>query len=106
MPSKDLLAQDFCTFQVENQPKPPTIASAATIVPVHGLTVVSGVVAIANITPPLDGFHVLWFIPTGALPAFLLTGNVVNAGAVSTANVPFAAVYNPVTKKYHIMAKA
>lgn len=104
--SKDLQAQDFSTFQSVQQPKPPTIASAATIAPVTGLTVLSGTVAIANITPPLDGFHVLWFIPTAALPAFLLTGNIANAGAISTANVPFCAVYLPTTAKYHIMSKA
>jgi hypothetical protein len=107
MPAANTLNfQDFTTPQSNLQPKPVTLASAATIAPVTPLTVVTGTTQIVTITPPFDGFHVLWFLPTGALPAFSVAGNVLNAGAVSTANVPFEAIYNPITGKYSILGKA
>lgn len=107
MPSLDLTAQNLSPFQTNQQlPGVVTIASAATIAPTTFLTVVTGVVAIANITPPATGMHMLCLVPTGALPAFLLTGNITNAGAISTANVPFFAIFNPVTGKYNIAGKA
>lgn len=104
--SPDLSFQQLSTVQNAAMPSPPTIASAATIVPTTFITRVTGTVAIANVTPPIDGQHMLCIIPTGALPALLLTGNIGNVGAVSTALVPFFLVYDPNTKKYYASGKA
>ena len=79
---------------------PNTIASAATITPVHKLTFITGTVQIATITPPVDGYHELVFVFTNATPgAFLTSGNVQRAVAPAQ-NVVLSLHYDPNTKKY------
>lgn len=101
--SQDLAFQNLSTVQNAQQPQPQTIASAATIAPVGFLTFVSGAAAVVNITPPIDGAHMLVLIPTGAWTT-TAAGNIVNALVANVANVPVLAFYNPITKKY-TMAK-
>ena len=101
MPSNDLNFQNLSTVQGATQPKPPTIASAATIAPTTFLSFVSGTVAVATITPPEDGVHLLCFIFTTTTPvAFTTTGNI-KAVATPSSNIPCFLVYNPVDGKYY-----
>lgn len=108
MPSADLNAANLGTVaSLGNQPAPPTIASAATIAPTTFLSFISGTVAIATITPPIAGAHMLCLVFTTTTPtAFTTTGNI-KAVATPATNLPVLAVFNPTEAKYYIgMAKA
>ena len=99
--SKALNFQQLSTVQDEHQPKPPTIASAATIAPTTFLAFISGTVQIENITPPALGAHMLILIFTNAAPGtFLTTGNILNA-VVPTQDLPTFLVYDPIQQKYY-----
>lgn len=90
----DTVASDKC-------PTPPTIASAATVAPTTYLSFISGTVAIATITPPENGAHMLMFIFTTTTPtAFTTTGNI-KAVVTPTQNLPVLLTYNPVEGKYY-----
>lgn len=75
-----------------------TIASAATVVPGPGLTVLTGNTAIANITPPVTGPHILalQFAGTAGVAA---TGNIATAKASVVGEVMLL-VWNTTTNKY------
>ena len=96
----DLYHQNFSSVQSGAQPLPSTIASAATITPTTALTIVTGVVQIATITPPVSGFHILYLMFPDAMGVFATTGNIAVA-ADPGANIPLAMVYNPLNKKYY-----
>jgi hypothetical protein len=82
-------------------PLPPTLASATTVAPTTFLTFISGTTAIATITPPLTGAHLLMMIFTNATPtAFTTTGNI-KAVATPAQNLPVFLMYNPVEAKYY-----
>lgn len=95
----DLNFQDISTVQSNLQPKPGTLASAATVAPTTCLTFISGAAAIVNITPPVTGFHILFFWPLGA---FTMTnaGNI-TAALTAAVGAPVILFYNPITAKYH-----
>jgi hypothetical protein len=96
----DLLHQNIATVQSNLQPAPVTLASAATVAPTTFYSVITGTVAIATVTPPVTGTHMLVFNFTTTTPtAFTTTGNI-GAVATPTANIPVFLVYNPVTAKY------
>lgn len=98
----DSLFQNFSTVQSNLQPTPATFATAATITPTTALTLITGTAAtVANITPPVTGFHMLVFIfSVGAV--MNITGNIANA-ATAVSNVPVLLFYNPNTGKYTAM---
>jgi hypothetical protein len=97
----DLNFQDLSTVQSAAQPKPATIASAATVAPATFISFISGTTAIATITPPVTGSHLLIFIFTTTTPvAFTTTGNVKYV-ATPTTNLPMFLVYNPIEAKYY-----
>ena len=97
----DLLVADLETAQSDKQPTPPTIASAATVVPTTFLSFISGTVAIATITPPVSGTHMLMFIFTTTTPtAFTTTGNI-KAVVTPATNLPVLLTYNPIDGKYY-----
>jgi hypothetical protein len=99
--SKDLNFQNLSTVQGAQQPKPNTIASAATVAPNSFISFISGTVAIATITPPADGQHMLVFIFTTTTPvAFTTTGNVKYV-ATPTQNIPVLLFWNPNENKYY-----
>lgn len=91
--------QNLSTVQNKTQPAPRTVASAATIAPDSFATIVSGTAAIVNITPPVEGVHLLVLIPSGAF-TWTAAGNITTAGAAAAVGVPVMCVYNPITKKY------
>lgn len=98
----DLNFQDISTVANQNQPKPVTIASAATVAPSTYLTFISGTVAIATVTPPVSGAHQLCMIFTTTTPtAFTTTGNI-KAVATPTQNIPLLLFYNPLEAKYYV----
>jgi hypothetical protein len=74
------------------------MASAATIAPTTFLTVLTGNVAVATITPPVSNTHLLAieFAGTGGVVA---TGNIKTAAASVVGQVTLF-VYNPALGKY------
>jgi hypothetical protein len=98
--SPDLNFQDFSSPQSRLQPKPKTIASAATIAPTTKLTFVTGTVQVATVTPPQEGYHELVFIFTNASPGALLTTGNIHAAYTPIQNQAFVLYYDPSTAKY------
>lgn len=98
----DLLFQNISTVQSDKQPTPVTVAAAATIAPTTFLTFVTGTTAIATITPPVSGAHMLALVFTTTQSGqFLTTGNIQQSTTTATANVPVFMVYDPATAKYY-----
>ncbi len=98
----DLMFRDIETVQSDKNQPPVTIASTTTIAPSTFLSVISGTTAVAAITPPVTGSHMLCFVHTTTTPtAYTTSGNIANV-ATPTTNVPIFAVYNPLTAKYHL----
>lgn len=98
-PSNDLNFQNLSTVAGAQSPKPPTLASAATIAPTTFVTVVSGVAAIVNVTPPEDGWHMLVLIPSGAW-TMTAAGNLQTVMAAAAVGQPVFLIFNPNTGKY------
>lgn len=100
-----MIASDFqalSTVQSAVQPKPVTIASAATVAPSTFLTFISGTVAIATVTPPVEGAHLLVMVFTTTTPtAFTTTGNI-KAVATPTQNAITLLLWNPNESKYYV----
>jgi hypothetical protein len=97
----DLNFQDLSTVQSGLQPKPVTIASTTTIAPTTFLSFISGTTAVATVTPPVTGCHVLCFVFTTTTPvAFTTTGNI-KAVATPTSGLPMLMIYNPAEAKYY-----
>lgn len=97
----DLNFQDLSTVQSGVQQKPLTFASAATVAPLTFLTFITGTVAIATVTPPVTGSHMLAFVFTTTTPtAFTTTGNI-KAVQTPTQNIPTLLVFDPIEGKYY-----
>lgn len=96
----DLTFQNFWPVQSDKNPLPPTIASAATVAPTTKMTFLTGTVQLANITPPVSGYHELTLCFTNASPgAFLTTGNL-QIAYQPIQNRPIDLCYDPSSKKY------
>ena len=100
----DLNFQDFSSVQSGQQPKPNTIASAATITPTTLHTIITGTVQVATITPPVSGQHVLYMTWTNAAPGTLLTSGNILTAVVPTQNIPTMFLYDPAQAKYYAWA--
>jgi hypothetical protein len=94
----DVDFQDISTVQSGIQPKPATIASAATVAPKTCFSFISGTAAIANITPPVSGFHILFFWPLAAFTT-VNTGNITTV-LTAAIGAPVILFFNPSTQKY------
>lgn len=93
--------QDFSTVQSVNQPKTNTIASATTVAPTGLITFISGTTAIATITPPMTGTHMLVMIHTNASPtAYTAAGNI-NQIVTPVQNEPVIFWYDPASATYY-----
>jgi hypothetical protein len=93
-----LAASDWAAISPTNNTAPGTLASAATIAPSTFLTVLTGSVAVATITPPVTHSHMLALL-------FASTAGVVTGGNIATAKVSVVGevillVYNSSTQKY------
>ena len=101
MPDADF--QQISTVQNNQMLPPRTIASTTTIAPSTYITMLSGTIDVATITPPVTGSHQLVIIPTDASPGDLLTtGNVLIGTTTLATNVPVILLYNPLTAKYYV----
>lgn len=99
----DIDFQNISTVSSGLQPKPVTIASAATVAPTTFLSFISGTVAIATVTPPVTGAHMLCFVFTTTTPtAFTTTGGNIKAVATPATNLPVFLVWNPAENKYYV----
>jgi hypothetical protein len=97
----DLNFQNFSTVQNALMQKPVTLASATVIAPQTFLTFLSGTTAIATITPPVTGCHMLAISFTaGSPPAVGTGGNILTAIATPTQNQIYFFIYDPVSGKY------
>lgn len=99
--SLDLTAANLGTVQSEQQPFPPTIASATTIAPSSFLTFVSGTISVATITPPIAGQHLLVLSFTNASPGALATTGNIKAAVTTVQWTPLFLVYDPSTALYY-----
>jgi len=93
---------DFYTAQSEQQPVPSTLASAATIIPVHKFTRVTGNTPITKIIPPNPGGYCeLTFVFDTAYANAFNTGVATQGGVAvaytSVVNRPIDLCYDPRT---------
>ena len=94
----DLDFQQLSTVQNKSMLQTRTIASATTIAPTTFLTVLTGTTAIATITPPVTGAHMLVF--TSQVNAnFDANGNI-SAVVTMAIDQLCIMVYNEVTEEY------
>ena len=101
----DLNFQDISTVANSLQPQPVTFAAAATIAPTTFLSLIAGTTALATITPPVSGAHMLAIISsTSNWAGAVTTGNILVASVTNGtnwANRVSLFVYNPITAKYY-----
>ena len=98
--------QNLSTVQSEQQPKPVTIASAASISPTTFLTTISGTTPVTTIVAPVPGAHMLAFRwTTGTADGFNTGGNIAIAYTTITNRVVLL-FYDPVTALYYPMTVA
>lgn len=99
----DALFQQLSSVQSNQQPAPVTIASTTTIAPSTFISLVTGTIDIATVTPFVTGQHMIVLIPTDATPGDLLTtGNILVGSTTVTQNVPLLLIYDPAQAKYYI----
>lgn len=105
--SNDLYFQNISTVQNNQQPKPVTLAAAATIAPVTFLTLVTGTTGVATVTPPVTGTHMLVLVFTDGSPgSFTTTGNILTSLTTIAQNKPVLLFYDPSQAKYYRMTSA
>lgn len=100
--SGDNSFQNFSSVQSGLQPKPVTMAAAATIAPTTRLTFLTGTTQLATITPPVEGHHELILCFTNGSPGALLTSGNIHDAYTPIQNRPFALQYDPLTAKYWV----
>ena len=100
----DLNFQDLSTVQSNQQPKPVTMASAATIAPTTKLTFLTGTVQVGTITPPTSGYCELTLCFTNAAPGLLLTTGNIQIAYQPIQNRPIDFCYDPVSAKWWVKA--
>lgn len=99
----DLNFQNFSTVQSKAQATPNTVASTTTIAPSNFLTLVSGTIDIATVTPPVTGAHMLCLVFTHTTPGDLLTtGNILIGSTTLAQSSPVFLVYDPNQAKYYL----
>lgn len=94
--------EDFDSAQSEQNSKPTTIASAATITPQHKFTRITGTTPITRIVPPNPGGYCeITLIFTSAYATAINTGVATQGGIAvaqtSVANSPITLSYDPRT---------
>lgn len=101
----DLEFQNISTVQSNLQPTPKTITAAATVAPTTFVTFIAGTTAIATITPPVTGAHMICIIATSTNWAgAVTTGNIIVASVTNSTlwqNKANFFCYDPVTAKYY-----
>jgi len=101
----DLDFQNISTVQSILQPQPVTFTAAATIAPTTFVSFIAGTTALAQITPPVTGAHMLAIIATSTnWSGCVTTGNIIVASITNSTvwnNKLNLFVYNPITAKYY-----
>lgn len=96
--------------QSKQQPKPTTLASAATIAPTHKFTRITGNTSITKITPPVEGYHELVFVFDDAHATAFNTGGAgdgkIASAYTSIVDRPVTLYYDPRTQTYYVMTVA
>jgi len=103
--------QNFSSTQDKGQPKPATVASAATIVVTHQFTRITGTTPITKITPPIDdAYQEITLIFTTATAGILATGGsgagAIHAAYTSIADRPVKLFYDPRTQLWYVQTVA
>ena len=98
----DLLFQQLSTVQSNKQPGPKTIASATSIGTAVEtfISIITGTTAIATITPPVTGQHMLVLIFTNANPGGVTTGGNIRNAVDPAQYVPVLLFYDPISGYY------
>jgi hypothetical protein len=103
--SDDLNFQNISTVQNKLQPKPVTFVAAATVAPTTFLSFIAGTTALATITPPVTGAHLLAIVATATNWAgAVTTGNILVASVTNSTlwqNKLNLFVYDPISAKYY-----
>lgn len=103
--SDDLNFQNISTVQNKLQPKPVTFTAAATIAPTTFLSFIEGTTALAQITPPVTGAHMLAIVATSTNWLGAVTSGNIIVASITTgttwANRVNFFVYDPLTAKYY-----
>lgn len=94
----DLNFQNISTVHSDLQPTPTRMTAAATIAPTTFLTVLAAGPAVATITPPVTGAHMLALMFADAA-GVTNTGNI-SAVVASVALRPMLLIYDPVSGNY------
>ena len=100
----DLLHQNLATAQSNQQPNPPTIASAATVTPTTKFTFLTGTVQLATITPPTTGYCELTLCFTNGAPGLFLTTGNIQIAYQPIQNRPIDLCYDPASAKWWVKA--
>jgi hypothetical protein len=99
---------NFSTIQTRLQPKPVTMASAATLAPTTKLTFVTDQVQLANITPnDPQAYQEVTLCFTHAAPGAFLTNGAdypIVTAYQPIQNRPVDLCYNPITKNWWVKA--
>jgi hypothetical protein len=95
----DLNFEQLSTVQSNKQLPPRTITAAATIAPTTFLTILSGTTAVATITPPVTGAHMIAIMAASTNSVFTTSGNIVGLTTGSPTQ-PSLFIYNPLTARY------
>lgn len=95
------LWQDLSTVQSKQQATPKTLASTTTVAPTTFLTFITGTTAIATVTPPVEGTHMLAFVFTTTTPTAFTTAGNIKAVQTPTQNIPTLLIYDPIAGKYY-----
>lgn len=104
----DLLFQNFSTVQSIQQPKPVTLASAASIVPTTKMTFVTGTTQVANITPPVTNAYceITLCFTNGSPGAFLTNGSTypIKTAYTPIQNRPIDLCWDPLSNFWWVKA--
>jgi hypothetical protein len=96
---------DYVTAQSAQNAKPYTVASAASITPLHKFVFVTGTVTVATIPPPdPNGYCEVTLCFTNASPGVFLTSGNLQIAYQPVQNRPIDLCYDPATKKWWVKA--
>lgn len=80
-----------------------TLASATVVAPTTFLTRLTGAVALATVTPPVSGAHMLALVSVDGVIVIGTGGNIL-VGYSTVQNRPILLIWDPLQGKYYINA--
>ena len=97
----DALFQNLMPVQSSQQPKPPTVASATSVVIENFLTIITGTVAIATIPAPVGGTTMIVLVFTNANPGGVTTGGNIRSAVDPAQYAPVILFWDPVSALWY-----